>query len=387
MAGGETWIIRGGRVIDPATGRDEIADVLIANGRVEGIGQAIGPPSASVLEARGKVVAPGLVDVHVHLREPGFEHKETIRTGAAAAVAGGFTTVCAMPNTRPVIDRPERVADLLARAQGAACRVLPIGAATVEHENRKFTDFVALRDAGCVAITDDAFPLQRSEDMTAALVRAAEADLPFIAHCEMKGLSAGGAVDASAARYAPGATTQATLAEAAAVRLWAAAYERAAAQASRPPRLHLAHVSSALGVEAVRSLKATGALVTAETAPHYLTLDSSALAQFGADAKMNPPLRSPVDVAAVREAILNGTIDLIATDHAPHSPGEKALPLEEAPFGVIGLETSLAVCLSELVVGCGSGLHVCGPDAPPADGGRRCRRPLQRQTDSHPPTV
>ena len=349
MSAPGTWLIRGGRLIDPASGLDGASDLLIVDGRIERAGRAEPPADASVLDATGMVVAPGLIDVHVHLRAPGFEHKETLGTGSAAAVAGGFATVCAMPNTLPVIDRPERVSDLVERAEGAACRVLPIGAATLDNRNEVFADFVALRNAGCVAITDDAFPLQRSEDMVEALLRAADADLPFIAHCELRGLSAGGSVDASAAQHAPGVATQATLAEAAAIRLWAAAYGRAAATAPRPPRLHLAHLSSALGVQALRSLKATGALVSAETAPHYFTLDSSTIAQFGANAKVNPPLKSPTDVAAVREAILDGTIDLIATDHAPHSPGEKALPLDQAPFGVIGLETALAVSLTELV--------------------------------------
>jgi len=351
MTSPSTWIIRGGRLVDPATGRDEIGDLLLADGRIAAIGQVEAAPGVPTYRAEGRVVAPGLVDVHVHLREPGSEDRETIATGTAAAGAGGFTTVCAMPNTDPVIDRPERVADLLRRARGMPCRVLPIGAATLDNRNEEFTDFAALRDAGCVAITDDAFPLQRSEQMAEALVRAAQADLPFIAHCELRGLSGGGAVDASAAPHAPGAPTQATVAEAAAIRLWAAAYERAAPQTSYRPRLHIAHVSSGLGVEAIRSLKSTGARVTAETAPHYFALDSSAVSRCGANAKMNPPLKSPADVAAIREAVLDGTIDLLATDHAPHTPDEKARPLDEAPFGVIGLETALAVSLTEL---CGS---------------------------------
>ncbi len=348
MTAGGAWVVRGGRIVDPATGRDETGDVLIADGRIAAVGAVEAPAGTTTFDAGGLVVAPGLIDVHVHLREPGAEHKETIRTGTAAAARGGFTAVCAMPNTRPVIDRPERVADLLSRVGRAPCRVLPIGAATLDNLNERFTDFAALREAGCVALTDDAFPLQDSAQMTEALRRAAEADLPFVAHCELRGLSAEGAVDASAARYAPGVCTQATLAEAAAVRLWALAYERAAAQAPRPPRLHVAHVSSALAVEAIRSLKAAGACVTAETAPHHFALDASAVERFAANAKMNPPLRSPADVAAVREAVADGTLDLIATDHAPHSPEEKALPIDQAPFGVIGLETSLAVTLTEL---------------------------------------
>lgn len=303
----------------------------------------------SILNAQRKLVCPGLIDVHVHLREPGFEHKETILTGTRAAATGGFTTVCAMPNTQPVIDTPERVGELLERAADACCRVLPIGAATVGHRDGEFTDFAALKQAGCIAVTDDAFPLQRSDRMASALELAAEADLPFIAHCELAGLSRGAPIDRSAAAYVDTEATQETLAEAAAIRLWAAAYERAAARAPRPPRLHLAHVSSRRGLTVFRRLMDWGAPVSAETAPHYFSLTSSVLRERGADAKMNPPLKTNADVAAVRAAVADGAIAIIATDHAPHSPQEKAAGLDRAPFGAIGLETALGVTLSELV--------------------------------------
>jgi dihydroorotase len=248
-----------------------------------------------------------------------------------------------MPNTRPVTDRPERVADLLARAAGAHCRVFPIGAATLDHRNEEFADFAALKAAGCVAVTDDAFPLQCTHEMVAALERAAQADLPFIAHCELKGLSAGGSVDRSAAGIVD-APVQETPAEDAAVRLWAAACERVPAA-----RLHLAHVSSRAAMAVLRALRGSGCRVSAETAPHYLTLSSSVVAELGAAAKMNPPLRSPRDVEAIREALAEGVIDALATDHAPHAPEEKAAGLAAAPFGIIGLETALAVALTELV--------------------------------------
>jgi len=254
-----------------------------------------------------------------------------------------------MPNTRPVIDSAERVDGLLKAAADASCRVFPIGAAALGHRNEEFTDFVALKQAGCVAVTDDAFPLQSTGQMAAALVRAAEADIPFIAHCELRGLSREGAVDRSAAALVEVAATQEPLAEAAAIRLWAGAYERAALGAPRLPRLHLAHLSSQAGLAAFVALLQSGACVSAETAPHYFSLTSSALAQLGADAKMNPPLKSEADVAAVRMALADGRIPVIATDHAPHSPDEKAAGLDEAPFGVIGLETALGVAISELV--------------------------------------
>lgn len=345
------WLIQGGRIIDPASGLEAIGDLLISEGKIAAVGRVEPALSPTILPAEKLIIAPALIDVHVHLREPGLEQKETVQSGARAASAGGFATVCAMPNTLPPIDRPERVLDLISRAQNVACRVFPVGAATIDNLGETLTDFVALKDAGCVAISDDAFPLQHSSLMTQALVQAAEADLPFIAHCELRGLSAGGALDWSAAAYAPNVSLQHTLAEAAAIRLWALAYERAAARAPRPPRLHFAHISSALGINAVRSLKGTGARVSAETAPHYFTLDSSAVSLFDTNAKMNPPLKSPGDVVSIREALADGTIDIIASDHAPHAPKEKNVPIDQAPFGVIGLETSFAVSFTTLVVG------------------------------------
>jgi dihydroorotase len=310
-----------------------------------------------VLDATDKVVTPGLVDLHVHLREPGFEYKETIATGTRAAVMGGFTTICAMPNTGPVIDRPERVADLLERiAKSAYCRVLPIGAATLDHKNEEFTDFAALKAAGCVAISDDAFPLQRMDEMVEALTRAGQADLPFIAHCELKGLSRDGVVDRSAERLVD-APVQETLAEAASVRLWLAALDRVASDPRRgvQPHLHFAHVSTRAALEAMarhvrqgRSIEKPWGFVTRETAPHYLSLSSEAVSRHGAAAKMNPPLRSAADVEAVRWT--TGCLDVcaVATDHAPHSPEEKAAGLLEAPFGIVGLETALPVVRAEI---------------------------------------
>lgn len=254
-----------------------------------------------------------------------------------------------MSNTHPVTDTPERVADLLDRAgRDAACRVLPIGAASHGHLNERWADFAALKAAGCVAITDDAFPLQGVGEMTDALLQAAEADIPFIAHCEVVGLSAGGAIDISAPSVVV-ARRQQTLAEAASIRLWAAAYERAASSASGLPRLHLAHVSSSAALAPLAALRRDGGLVSAETAPHYFALTSEAVCEHGPNAKMNPPLKAAADRDAIRTALGSGLIEAIATDHAPHAPDEKQAGLDEAPFGVVGLETSLAVTLTELV--------------------------------------
>ncbi|MGQ9730039.1 MAG: dihydroorotase [Candidatus Zipacnadales bacterium] len=349
-------------LVDPALGLEQRADLLLAEGRVAVLGEIVPPPDAKVYDATKQYVVPGFIDIHVHLREPGFEHKETITTGAQAAVAGGFTTICAMPNTRPVLDRPERVEDFLRRARSAACHVYPIGAATFDHLNQEFTDFAALRRAGCIAVTDDAFPLQREDEMVEALWRAAEANLPFIAHCEISELSAGGVVDRSAAGYVPGVPVQDPAAESESIRRWATAYQCALPRAVRTPRLHIAHLSTKEGVHALTELRANFPTwqITAETAPHYFALDSSAIREFGPNAKMNPPLRSPADRQAIRAALKHGDIDLIATDHAPHTANEKARGLVEAPFGVVGLETAFALSLTELLSDNGHSLLLLG---------------------------
>ncbi|HJN14893.1 MAG TPA: dihydroorotase, partial [Armatimonadota bacterium] len=334
-------------MVCPCAGTDSYGNVLIRDGAFAGFPAPEVPDHAEVIDCAGKIILPGLVDVHVHLREPGLTHKETIESGTRAAVAGGFTTVLAMPNTKPVIDRSERVADLLEIIERSArCHVLPIGAASIDHKNEKWADFQALRAAGCVAVTDDAFPLQSTDQMAEALALAAAADIPFIAHCELVGLTKGGAVD----RSAPvAAGKQQTLAEAAAARLWAAAYEKAASGAARLPRLHLAHISSAAALAPLAALRRGGALVSAETAPQYFGLTSAAVAEHGTNAKMNPPLKSERDREAILGALSTHTIRAIATDHAPHSAQEKQAELDDAPFGVVGLETALAVTFDELV--------------------------------------
>ena len=327
----------GGRVIDPASGLDAIRNVHIRNGRIQAI-EAPGaiPPTGEGIDVSGLIVAPGLIDVHVHLREPGFTHKETIATGTKAAVCGGFTTVFAMSNTSPVIDRPERVREVLAIAAcDAACHVRQIGAVTYDHGAAGVTDFAALVQAGCVAVTDDAFPINDPSVQAEILRQAHAVGVKVIVHPE-----------------APAETP--LLSEAASLRLWLASAERVAGELGVPtPQvaslLHFAHVSTAAFLEELRRREGEALGLSLETCPHYWTLTAEAVERFGADAKMNPPLRRPEDLQAVRAALSSGLIPIIAPDHAPHTPEEKSRPFAQAPNGIVGLETSLALVLTELV--------------------------------------
>lgn len=342
MTGAPTLAIRGGRVICPASGIDARLDVYVAGGMIAAVGPEEPLPAAAVVDATDLVVCPGLIDLHVHLREPGGEHKETIATGTRAAVHGGFTTVCAMPNTVPAPDRPETVRAIRKRVCATAwCRVGIIGAATLDNDRTTLSDFEALRAAGCVAVSDDAFMLRTHELRREALLRCAEVGLTFIAHAEAPELSAGGVLhDGALAREleVPGQHAET---EVRALEAWRAAWEGP----GRPP-LHIAHVSTAAGVALLRDW-ADGP--SAETAPHYLALTAEAVRTHGADAKMNPPLRTEEDRQALLEAVRDGIIAAIATDHAPHAAEEKARGLMDAPFGIVGLETALSVVLAELV--------------------------------------
>lgn len=334
--------IRHGRVVCPATGRDEQADIYVADGRIAAIGAEGAPAPEAVIDAGGKVVCPGLIDLHVHLREPGAEQKETIESGTRAAVRGGFTTVCAMPNTTPAPDSRETVAGIRVRIRRSAwCRVGLIAAATVANDRETLTDFAALRAAGCVAVSDDAFMLRTREQRREALHRCTEAGLVFIAHAEAEELSAGGVMhDGDIAREL-GAPGQHADTEVRSLEDWREAWD-----GSGPPPLHIAHLSTKAGVEMLRDWEDGP---TAETAPHYLALTHAAVGECGANAKMNPPLRTEADRRALLEAVADGVVSIIATDHAPHTAEEKAAGLTEAPFGIVGLETALSVTLSVLV--------------------------------------
>ncbi len=334
-------VIAGGWVLDPGRWSGE-ADVWIREGRIV----AVGPPDAALLsdvrrlDATGLIVVPGFVDLHVHLREPGFEYKETIATGTTAAVAGGFTSVCCMPNTNPVNDSVEmtRWIGTRARATGLA-HVYPIGAITKGSAGRELTDFRALKEAGCVAVSDDGRPVMADQIMRRAMQLAAEVDLPVIDHCEDAVLSGCGCMNEGPVSRAMGWRG---IPEDAEFRMIARDIRLAKETGAR---LHVAHLSTAAGVEMVRQAKADGVMVSAEVCPHHFTLTEKAVPVYGAHAKMNPPLRAERDRAALVEGLADGTIDAIATDHAPHAEYEKQWGMDRAPFGIVGLETALALTL------------------------------------------
>jgi dihydroorotase len=299
---------------------------------------------AHVIDARGAVIAPGLVDVHVHLREPGQSAKETLATGTRAAAAGGFTDVLCMPNTDPVLDDEERVAWVVTRAKEVArCRVHPIAAVTVGQRGEALTEMMALRAAGAVALSDDGRPIASAGLMRRALEYARHADLVIIGHEEDLTLTAGGCMNEGEVATRLGLRGIPNASESVLVRR---DVELAALTGGR---LHVAHVSCAESVAAVRDAKARGLAVTAETCPHYFTLTDQAVAEYDTHAKMNPPLRAEADRRAILEGVADGTIDCLATDHAPHTEEEKRQVFDRAPFGIVGLETALALTLTHLV--------------------------------------
>jgi len=339
-------LLKGGRLLCPASGLDKTGDLLLAKGRVEAVGGKITPPkNARVIDCAGLVVAPGFIDVHVHLREPGHEYKETIASGTRAAAAGGFTAVCCMPNTEPVNDSAAVTEQILERAakEGSA-RVYPIGAISPGLEGKALTQMAELKQAGCVAVTDDGHPVSDSRLLRRAMEYAAGFDLPVICHSEDLALSAGGAMHEgpTATRLGlPGIPAQAEV----------SAVERDLALAGLTgARVHIAHISCAGSMEALKRAKAAGWAVSGETAPHYLALCDEDVGQYDTHRKMNPPLRSAADRKAVRRGLKAGVIEAVATDHAPHSVLEKELEFGLAAFGVTGLETSLGILL-ELVEG------------------------------------
>ena len=328
-----SYLIRGGHVIDPASGRSAVGDLLITDDRIAAIGRVGAAEEVEIIDAKGLVVCPGLIDMHVHLREPGYEHKETIASGTAAAAAGGFATICAEPNTDPPVDSPERVADALARVgREALVRVLPKACLTEAQGGERATDAKALKSAGAVALSDDGEPVLDADVMAEGLRRAAKARLLVTTHCE----------ESPRSRAAKGWAKPYT-AEADLVRRDIALFDAV------PARLHFSHLSLRESVEALTDAKARGLKVTAEATPHHCLLSTAERPKGDADFKVNPPLRSPRDAAAIGVAVALGEIDVIASDHAPHAPQEKAQPWDRAPFGVIGLETTLAVMLTAFV--------------------------------------
>lgn len=358
MAGNDAkLVIRGGRVIDPAQGIDRVADVLIADGVVERVTEKSGdsPPDGYFpVDAAGLIVAPGFIDVHSHLREPGFEHKETIATGSQAAARGGFTTICAMPNTDPVQDNAS-VIDFVTRLarETALVRVLPIGAVTVGRKGKKLADMAEMASAGAIGFSDDGDPVADANLMRQALSYASGLGLPVINHCQEPSLTRGAQMNEGDVASRLGLAGWPAEAEAAMVARDIALAELTGGQ------LHIAHLSTRRSVEHVRAAKERGVNVTAEVTPHHLTLtDEWVLGRQGDGAgpvgstaydtntKVNPPLRGAGDVEAVREALAAGLIDLIATDHAPHSETDKVCTYEEAAAGISCLETAFGSVMS-----------------------------------------
>jgi dihydroorotase len=338
-------LLKGGRVIDPDQGIDDVLDVLLADGVVAGVGADLAAAEdADARDVSGLVVAPGLIDLHVHLREPGGEHKETIATGAWAAAVGGFTSVCAMPNTDPPTDDPATVGYVAAQGRRArAVRVYPVGCVSVAQKGERLALIGEMVEAGAVAITDDGRPVSDSGLMRLALEYAGTFDIPVASHCEDLALSRGGAMNEGIVATRLGINGIPPAAENVMI-----ARDLILAELTGG-RLHIQHVSTRHGVELIRIARDRGIRVTAEATPHHFTLTDEAVAGYRTDAKVNPPLRTADDVEAVRAAVRDGTLDCIATDHAPHHYDEKEQAFEDAPFGLVGLETALGLGITELV--------------------------------------
>ena len=334
------WI-RGARVIDPSQGLDQIGDLLLREGKIAQVGQVEAADADLVIDGEGLVAAPGLVDMHVHLRDPGLTYKEDVFSGCRAAAAGGVTSLLAMPNTKPPMDDPALVRDLLARAREADATVYTAACVTKGMRGKELADLAALKEAGAIAISDDGVPVGSSRCLLEALRLAPQLGLVFTAHCEDLDLAAGGKMhDGAVARElgVPGIP--------AAAEDCGTAREIAAAASIGAP-VHICHVSTKGSVALIRDAKRRGVRVTAETCPHYLLLTEEALRRKDADYRMNPPLREEADRLALLEGLADGTIDAISTDHAPHSPEEKA-DFAGAPNGSIGMETSLSAALTAL---------------------------------------
>ena len=327
-------LIRGGRLVDPFSGRDELTSVAI----VDGVVAEAPPQHAAEIDATGWIVCPGLMDIHVHLREPGQSHKETIETGTAAAACGGFTAVACMPNTEPPLDHPEAIRAVIENGRRAEqCAVLPIAAITRARAGRQLTDFESLLDAGAVALSDDGTGVEDDAVMRAALLEAQRLDAVLIQHCEYQAISAGGVMHLGTVSRELGWPGLDPRSEEAMI-------ERDIALCRETGgRYHVAHISTGRAVDLVRRAKAEGLPVTAEVCPHHLMLTDEACGEQDPNTKMHPPLRTRADVDACRRGLLDGSIDCLATDHAPHVPEEKDRGFRDAPPGIVGLETAVGV--------------------------------------------
>ena len=333
----ETILIRNVRAADSL--RDAVCDMLLKDGKIAAIGAHIEAETDRVIDGTGLAALPGLFDMHVHFRDPGQTHKEDVYTGTAAALAGGVTGVLCMPNTTPPMDNPEQVREFLSRAKTTGVDVHQTGTLTVGLKGEQLADYNALKAAGVTALSDDGRPVPTAEMMKAALAKAKETGLPVVSHCEDLAIINGGIINKGAVSEALGVKGMDRLSE-------DSITERDLQMALETgAQLHICHVSTRGSTDAVRKAKAAGGNVSCETAPHYFLLTDELLLKRDADYRMNPPLRTPDDVAAIKEGILDGTIDCIITDHAPHTAAEKA-DFEKAPNGVVGLETSLAATLT-----------------------------------------
>jgi len=337
-------VIKNGRVIDPASQTDRVADVLIVDGRIAGVAPNLASSKAEILDATGMIVAPGFIDMHVHLREPGFEHAETIESGSRAAAAGGFTSICCMPNTKPVNDSATVTSYIVERARRlAAVNVFPIGAITKGSAGEELSAMGGMKGAGAVAISDDGLPVMNARVMRRAMEFARSYRLPIIQHCEDLNLSAGGDMHEGVQsvrwglRGIPSASEDVMVAR-----------DLVLAQLTGA-RYHVAHISTRNAIGMLEYARRHGLHVTCETTPHHFALTEEQMAPYDSNYKMKPPLRSGCDRTAVIEGIVAGTISAIATDHAPHPGSEKMQEFERCPFGIIGLETALALALEELV--------------------------------------
>ena len=338
-------LIKGGHLIDPAAKINAPMDVLLRDGHVA----EVAPPNKvrgsadEKFDARGLVVAPGFIDLHVHLREPGQNYKETIATGTAAAAAGGFTSVCTMPNTAPIVDTPDWVTWLRSPDRGAIVNVFPIAAATKSSRGAMLTDFSALQRGGAVAVTDDGKPILEDETMRTALRLGAEINLPVVQHAEDTRVTEHCSMHAGPTSYRLGLRGMPASAEASIVDR-----DVALAQQIHESRLHVAHLSTSDALKAVRRGKRAKARVTCEVTPHHFTLIDESVGEYNTNFKMNPPLRTAVDIEAIIVALADGTVDAIATDHAPHARHEKEVEFERASFGITGLETALPLAVTQL---------------------------------------
>jgi len=339
-------LLKGGRLVDPSQNLDEVTDLFIEDGKIMDVGKNLlksvkGKRQVmTVMDLKGLVVVPGLIDMHTHLREPGFEYRETIRTGSEAAAGGGFTSIACMPNTKPVNDT-RSVTEFIKR-KAAACRlvhVYPIASISMGAEGSVLTEFMDLKDAGAIAFSDDGKPVMDSALMRRALEYASSIGAPIISHCEDTSLAGGGSMNEGLVSTELGLQGIPSIAEDTMVArdIIIAGYTNTV--------LHIAHVSTAGAVHIIREAKKRGVRVTAETAPHYFTLTDEALKDFDTHAKVNPPLRTAEDVMAIKEGLKDGTIDAIASDHAPHAVTDKDVEFEYAAFGLTGLETSLSLAL------------------------------------------